>query len=126
MLPAKRGMLEMVKELIRNVQDIHANPDGATPLNLACFNDHSEIVKFLIENGANVNEKDEDTGESILHRVCEHGFLEVAKLLIQNGVDVSPKDHGDETPLHKLHGRARAVSMDIWMYADSLSKMVPM
>src|SRR3989339_590263 len=48
-------LLEMVKYLISNGAKIDtiAN-DGETPLHRAVFGEHLEIVKYLVESGANV------------------------------------------------------------------------
>ena len=43
-----------------------------------------EIVKFLIENGANVHVNNNE----VLKKASENGHLEVVKFLVQNGADV--------------------------------------
>jgi len=60
-----------------------------------------EKMKFLIENGADVNEKspsDEDT--SLIHNASTNCNLPLVKLLVENGVDVNQKDNFDFTPLY--------------------------
>ncbi|AQN68735.1 ankyrin repeat protein [Saudi moumouvirus] len=46
-----RGHLDVVKYLIKNGADVHANNDRALELASEC--DYKKIVKYLIKNGAN-------------------------------------------------------------------------
>ena len=47
-------------------------------------NNDIEIVKLLIENGADVNAKNED-GETALHLANRKGYLDIVKYLIAKG-----------------------------------------
>lgn len=59
-------------------------------LNAAAFHGHWRLVQFLIESGANVNERESGTGETPLHaalsshRSAQHW---VVKLLLEGGAD---------------------------------------
>ena len=66
--------------------------DYTNALRLASREGHLEIVKLLIENGANINAKDND-GETALMGASYNGHLEVVKYLIENGADVNIKDN---------------------------------
>ena len=56
-----------------------------------CENGHLEIVKYLVENGANINEKNKD-GDTPLICASINGHLEIVKYLCQNGDNVNEKD----------------------------------
>ena len=64
-----------------------------------------EIIRLLIENGVDVNAKDDD-GDTALHKLCDNyqneNLIEIIVLLIQNKVDVNAKsekyrEHGGYT-----------------------------
>ncbi len=69
---------------------------GATALDNAAIWGHTDIVKLLLENKANVTIKDR-TGKTPLFWALGH--TDVVEMLIQNGADVNLHDNNGETPL---------------------------
>ena len=61
--------------------------DGWTPLFSACFNEHIEIVKYLVEHGTNIN-KERDGGFTPLHIAFRNGHIEIVKYLVEHGADI--------------------------------------
>ena len=59
-----------------------------------------EIVKDLIEKGANIEAKDQD-GLSALHWASEYGHLEIVKHLLEKGANPGAKDKEGLSPLQK-------------------------
>lgn len=57
-----------------------------------------DVTKFLVENGANVNARD-DEGVSVLEEAAIKNQLENVQLLIQAGVDLNAKDEDGKTVL---------------------------
>jgi len=51
-----------------------------------------EIIKLLIENGVNINEKD-DNNKTALFYATKYGQVEIVKLLIENGANINEKDN---------------------------------
>ena len=82
------------------------NEDGSTPLHRAIEGDlnaerktvNLEIIRLLIDKGADVNVKD-DNENTPLHLSTNKN---IAELLISNGADVNAKDWSGETPLHRI------------------------
>jgi ankyrin repeat protein len=60
------------------------NWDGTTPLHLAAYWDHKDVVELLIAKGANVNQLD-STGETAAERAAEAGHDEIVQVLRQHG-----------------------------------------
>jgi Ankyrin repeats (3 copies) len=83
---ARKGDLASVKELCEKGAAIETKtPYGQTPLYLAALNGHEEVVRFLIEKGANTELKDSFYKASILGFTLERKHFGVAKMLIANG-----------------------------------------
>ncbi|WP_341816937.1 ankyrin repeat domain-containing protein [Wolbachia endosymbiont (group A) of Agelastica alni] len=58
------------------------NKDGKTPLHLAALNNHSEIVEFFLEKGADINARDEDKRTPLIIAV-QNRCIGSAKVLIK-------------------------------------------
>ena len=61
-----------------------------------------DVIKGLVEKGANVNERDEKTGNTPLHMASQRGYTDVVEYLLSKGADVDAKNKDDETPLHRV------------------------
>jgi hypothetical protein len=59
--------------------------NGTTPAYLASQFGYLDILKYLVEKGANLNMKSFD-GMSCLHAACQGGHLDVVKWLVRNYV----------------------------------------
>ena len=66
--------------------------DFEPPLMWAAEKGHPEVVKLLVDNGADVNARTKKIGTA-LTLALDNGHLEVAKLLIAKGADVNPSMH---------------------------------
>lgn len=75
------GLRELVKALSYESQEAHTDAYGNTPLHQACWNGQGEVVKVLLEKGAEV-EKLNDDGESPLILAVEKGNLVIVDLLL--------------------------------------------
>lgn len=108
--------MEIVKLLIEKGADIHEKNDnffgGRTPLLYASEGRNTEIVKFLMMNGADkdVNVKGTN-GDSPLLVAAAKGNFEMVKLLIANKANVNSKAENGRTPLHhaSAHGSLEIV-----------------
>ena len=52
---------------------------------------HVDVVKVLIQSGADVNAEDENKSTA-LHMTAFEGHVDVAKVLLQNGANVNAVD----------------------------------
>lgn len=79
-----KGDLDRVKKLIVEGDDINKkNSYNANPLWWASHEGHIEVVKFLVENNANVNQ--DKNGFSPLFVAMWNGHREVAEYLKSKG-----------------------------------------
>ena len=71
----------------------------STPLHLASDKGHSEVVRVLLEHGADVEAQNEDK-LTPLHRASRSGRGQVVRVLLEQGADAAAFDRNRMTPLH--------------------------
>ena len=96
-----RGVdINEVKELIDMGADVNLNISSARNiLSEASRRGYIEVVKLLIENGADVNQKNDIDGSTALVLACRSNYKDIAKLLISKKAEVNHKDRDGFTPL---------------------------
>jgi ankyrin repeat protein len=79
------GDLESLKLLIKNGYDINTYIDkkNRTLIGLACLEDKLELVKFLIENGADISKN-----KNILFTICNCSRIEIFFYLLEKIPDI--------------------------------------
>ncbi|XP_052815816.1 protein phosphatase 1 regulatory subunit 12B-like isoform X2 [Mya arenaria] len=85
---AARNDIEEVRKLLRGgvVPDV-TNEDGLTALHQCCIDDSEEMLRLLLEFGANVNAHDSEMWTP-LHAAATCGHVHLCKHLIDKGADV--------------------------------------
>ncbi|KAK3266631.1 hypothetical protein CYMTET_24756, partial [Cymbomonas tetramitiformis] len=76
-----------------------ANENGCTPLYMAAFNGHNEVVEALLAKGAQVDLADED-GRTPLYIAACNGRKEVVEALLAKGAQVDLAEQNEGTLLH--------------------------
>ena len=85
---ATAGDVAKVKELLAAGVDANsANPYGGTALSFASDKGHVEVVKLLLEHGANVNAKDRFYNATPLVWAIDHDHAEVVRELLAKGAE---------------------------------------
>ena len=101
---ARIGDLPAMKRYIAEGADVNAPDDDLNilPLAWSVLHGQTEAARLLIENGADVNMKD-DKGSTPLHGAAVFGRADVAKLLIENGATLQVRNDDGATPTDSLH-----------------------
>jgi hypothetical protein len=117
---ARKGDLASVKALCDKGAVIETTtPYGQTPLYLAAMNGHDDVVRFLIDKGANTEVKDTFYKASMLGFTLDRKHYGIAKMLVAKGgnadeqlSDVVEAENADlvETVLAK--GKASQAALD--------------
>ena len=90
--------LPVVRCLIRLGSSLNSLSDsGSTPVRSACFMTYIEIVKYLVEHGADIKKSNYNGGSCLINSVQS---VELCKYLISKGADVNAKDIQDKSALH--------------------------
>ncbi|XP_076867676.1 apoptosis-stimulating of p53 protein 2a isoform X3 [Brachyhypopomus gauderio] len=89
------GEFDLVQRIIYEVEDpSQANDEGITALHNAVCAGHTEIVKFLVQFGVNVNAADSD-GWTPLHCAASCNNVQVCKFLVESGAAVFATTYSD-------------------------------
>ena len=104
---SSRNHVDQVDELLRT--PMNPNPEGelaisgkllhTTPLHVAAVKGHTEVVKLLLEAGADKNAAVLN-GRAALHLGAMKGHSEVVKLLLEAGADKDATSFAGMTALH--------------------------
>lgn len=124
MVAARNGSVKCMKLMLANTEDNRAirskisslniderDNEGRTALMLACLSKQTEIVKLLIDNGADVNLDDNNKATAIFfaasstssnmsrNKFEDEAGAEIIQMLMAKGVDTNHQEKGGYTPL---------------------------
>jgi ankyrin repeat protein/beta-lactamase regulating signal transducer with metallopeptidase domain len=93
-------LLIVAELLIARDADVNAKGTwGQTPLHIAAGKGYTDIIRMLLDKGANPNVKENERGKTPLHEAAKNGQKAVAELLISKDVDVNAKTRDGKTPM---------------------------
>jgi ankyrin repeat protein len=94
------GQFEVARYLVLKGADVNLPSDNGFrvfPIHSAAAGSYTEIARMLIDNGANVNVK-QQAGTTPLHSAAQNGNLELLILLLENGADTEVRMEGGKLP----------------------------
>ncbi|MDX5526921.1 MAG: ankyrin repeat domain-containing protein [Wolbachia endosymbiont of Andrena nigroaenea] len=89
--------LEIVKFSVKNLLDIDMQISKLTTLHYAAGEGCLEVVKFLIDEGINVNIIN-GYGSTALHNAAYRGDLEIIRLLLEKGANPTIRNKDGKNP----------------------------
>ncbi|KAM5132443.1 protein phosphatase 1 regulatory subunit 12C isoform 1-T1 [Mantella aurantiaca] len=89
---------EMLRgEIGKEITD-STNTDGISALHQACIDENLEVVEFLVNHGANVNQADNE-GWTPLHVAASCGYMEITEYLLKHSVNIAAVNSDGDVPL---------------------------
>ena len=105
----------MVQSLVSANADVDKakTSDGATPLFMAVLNGHTEVVRFLVEEGKADVDKVNKKNQTPINIAADGGRLEVVQFFLGKGADCTIEDAWGDTPLGaaKAGGHAEVAAL---------------
>lgn len=97
---ADNGLRETVKTPVAEGTDVHAiNVRGQTPLHLAAMTDNVDVVRMLVDGGANIDVSDHGSNIRPLHNAAKNGCTNVCEFLLKHGADMDAQTAEGDTAL---------------------------
>jgi ankyrin repeat protein len=96
-IPLRRPRVEEVDRLLALILEAKIPDTGLALINAANKGDF-EVVEALLDNGADINARDEQN-QTALHQAASRGQTPIVKLLLERGADVNAKNLFGQTPL---------------------------
>jgi len=96
---ALEGDLDQVKDAVGRGAHVDEQFLGLTALYYASGKGHIHVVKYLLINGADINQQNGPSRRTALHEASLRGRYDVVKLLLEMGADVNARNTHNRTPL---------------------------
>jgi hypothetical protein len=119
------GSLEKVTELVSGGTAVACVCDKTTPIWAAAQFGHVDVLEYLIEHGADVNEVNWCC-RSLLFASCSEGKVGVARVLIEKGALIDQTDQVGRTPVCVAYAAAATTSAPALLLPPLLPLLVPL
>ncbi|XP_036405940.1 ankyrin repeat domain-containing protein 6b [Megalops cyprinoides] len=112
LVASHKGQADNVVQLINKGAKVAVTKYGRTPLHLASYKGHLEVVRILLKAGCDLDIQD-DGDQTALHRAAVVGNSDVISALIQEGCAQDRQDKDGNTALHEVawHGFSQSVKL---------------
>ncbi|CAB1340439.1 unnamed protein product [Coregonus sp. 'balchen'] len=112
LVASHKGQADNVVQLINKGAKVAVTKYGRSPLHLASYKGHTEVVRILLKAGCDLDIQD-DGEQTALHRAAVVGNSDVISALIQEGCALDRQDKDGNTALHEVswHGFSQSVKL---------------
>uniref|UniRef100_A0A671U5S0 Ankyrin repeat domain 6b n=1 Tax=Sparus aurata TaxID=8175 RepID=A0A671U5S0_SPAAU len=112
LIASHKGQADNVVQLINKGAKVAVTKYGRSPLHLAAYKGHIEVVRILLKAGCDLDIQD-DGEQTALQRAAMVGNSDVISALIQEGCALDRQDKDGNTALHEVswHGFCQSVKL---------------
>uniref|UniRef100_A0A8C7DQM0 Ankyrin repeat domain 6b n=1 Tax=Oncorhynchus kisutch TaxID=8019 RepID=A0A8C7DQM0_ONCKI len=123
LVASHKGQADNVVQLINKGAKVAVTKYGRSPLHLASYKGHTEVVRILLKADCDLDIQD-DGEQTALHRAAVVGNSDVISALIQEGCALDRQDKDGNTALHEVswHGFSQSVKLLVKAGANVHSK----
>ena len=117
----EKGRPEIARMLLERGADVnYTDNHGRSPLHIAERHPSIDLIRLLLNYGANIDASDTWRGETALHDASSKGHITVVKLLLEHGANVNARSKSRWTPLHSttMMGHPKVVELVLDHGAD--------
>lgn len=101
----RSGKISAVRSILNENNVNYSNPrDGSTPLITAAWNNHFDILVYLVEHGAHINQVDSYLSTPLMHASTFHLRMKSVRYLISKGAKLNKINAGGLTALGYAKG----------------------
>ncbi len=100
------GFAGEVAEMLSTGVDMDIrDSDGWAPLHIVCLHGYTDLVRLLIEEGADVNARTtNEWAHTPLHLACRYSGVPIVRLLLEKGADPNARNKENKSPLDVVVG----------------------
>ncbi|TKS75775.1 Ankyrin repeat domain-containing protein 6 [Collichthys lucidus] len=123
LVASHKGQADNVVQLINKGAKVAVTKYGRSPLHLAAYKGHIEVVRILLKAGCDLDIQD-DGEQTALQRAAVVGNSDIISALIQEGCALDRQDKDGNTALHEVswHGFSHSVKLLVKAGANAHAK----
>uniref|UniRef100_A0A3P8QLW8 Ankyrin repeat domain 6b n=1 Tax=Astatotilapia calliptera TaxID=8154 RepID=A0A3P8QLW8_ASTCA len=123
LVASHKGQVDSVVQLINKGAKVAVTKYGRSPLHLAAYKGHIDVVRVLLKAGCNLDIQD-DGEQTALHRAAVVGNSDIINALIQESCALDRQDKDGNTALHEVswHGFTQSVKLLVKAGANVYTK----